>query len=115
MTNYQVTDNRGQVHRRTVSSLSSRTYTHAVVVHYGEYPAYGPQPPRAAFSRAEWHTTPALAERNAARWRARLGARIIGVEIVAVTEFGSSALALQLLFCFEVRSLSERLVSSTPE
>jgi len=24
-------------------------------------------------------------------------------------------LALQLLFCFEVRSLSERLVSSTPE
>ncbi len=90
MTNYQVTDSCGQVHRRTVSSLSSRTYTHAVVVHCGEYPAYGTQPPRAAFSRAEWHTTPALAERNAARWRSRLGAIIIGVEIVAAVGVSSA-------------------------
>jgi len=32
-----------------------------------------------------------------------------------VNGWARAALALQLLFCFEVRSLSERLVSSTPE
>jgi hypothetical protein len=35
--------------------------------------------------------------------------------VMLPTEVGGSALALQLPFCFEVGSLSNRLMSSTPE
>jgi hypothetical protein len=40
-----------------------------------------------------------------------------GVSTSAFTQQGplGTALALQLPFCFEVRALSDRLVSSTPE
>jgi len=42
-------------------------------------------------------------------------AEAIGANLSARERVLLFCLALQLLFCFEVRSLSERLVSSTPE
>lgn len=58
---YQVTDSKGQVHKRT--SLE-RTYTHCVVVHLPPWKNGDP-----ARSRAEWARTLDLAEKNARSWR----------------------------------------------
>ena len=66
-TKYQVTDSRGQVHKRTTMN---RTYTHAVVCHMPEMPdRYHPDKPWPARSSASWCGRADLAEKEAARWR----------------------------------------------
>lgn len=60
---YQVTDSKGQVHKRT--SLN-RTYTHAVVIHYAARPADGDYMGRKAYSKAAWAGSHELAAKSAA-------------------------------------------------
>jgi hypothetical protein len=64
---YQVTDSRGQIHKRT----SDRTYTHAVVHHV---PAPRPEDKivwaSEAYSKARWCGRADLARKEAAGWQA---------------------------------------------
>jgi hypothetical protein len=79
---HAITDSRGQVHKRT--SLG-RVYTHCVVIHFKALPAEpekGWVHPRSAYSRAEWASNAALAEKNAASWRGK--SHVDAVEIIPV-------------------------------
>lgn len=78
MTKYQITDSRGQVHKRA----TDRTYTHAVVFHVPGIPADGPWPARPGYSKAAWCGRADLAGKQAAMWQT-VG---YAVEIIPVGE-----------------------------
>ena len=64
---FEATDASGKVHKR--SSLS-HVYSHCVVIHFAAHPPSRFWPKGvAAYSRAEWEGSRALAERNASRWK----------------------------------------------
>jgi hypothetical protein len=64
---FEATDANGKVHKR---SSVSRFYSHCVVIHFAAHrPSRFPPKGVAAYSRAEWAGSRALAERSASRWR----------------------------------------------
>jgi hypothetical protein len=77
---FQVTDSRGQDHKRT---SAERTYTHCVVIRFKTIPARDNFKEWPAHSRAEWAGSAALAEKNAAGWRGRN--HVESVEVIPVT------------------------------
>lgn len=76
-TKYQVTDSRGQVHKRT--SKAGRVYTHAVVTHYPACPAEGNWAAREAYSKASWSGSLHLAHKEAARRSSCVSVEVIPV------------------------------------
>jgi len=64
---FEATDATGKVHKRV---SRSRVYSHCVVIHFAAHPPSRFWPKGvAAYSRAEWAGSRALAERSASRWR----------------------------------------------
>ena len=64
---FEATDATGKVHKR---GSRSRVYSHCVVIHFAAHPPSRFWPKGvAAYSRAEWAGSRALAERSASRWR----------------------------------------------
>jgi hypothetical protein len=64
---FEATDATGKVHKR---SSRSQVYSHCVVIHFAAHPPSRLWPKGvAAYSRAEWARSRALAERSASRWR----------------------------------------------
>ena len=63
-TKYQVTDSRGQVHKRTTKD---RAYTHAVVIHCGIVPAGANYREVPAKSWAQWAGRADLAQKAASQ------------------------------------------------
>jgi hypothetical protein len=64
---FEATDVSGKVHKR---SSTSHIYSHCLVIHLAAHPPSNLWPKGiAACSHAEWAASPALAERNAHRWR----------------------------------------------
>jgi len=64
---FEATNATGKVYKR---SSRSRIYPHCVVIHFAAHPPSKFWPKGvAAYSRAEWAGSRALAERNASRWR----------------------------------------------
>ena len=64
---FEATDASGKAHKR---SCTNHVYSHCLVVHFAAHPPSTLWPKGiAACSHAEWTASPALAERNANRWR----------------------------------------------
>ena len=64
---FEAVDKNGKLHKRT---SVSRVYSHCVVVHFAAHPPSKFWPKGvAAYSRAEWAGSRALAEHIASRWR----------------------------------------------
>ena len=64
---FEATDATGKVHKRCATS---RVHSHCVVIHFAAHPPSRFWPKGvAAYSRAEWAGSRALAERSASRWR----------------------------------------------
>ena len=78
-TKYQVTDSKGQLHKRVTKD---RTYTHAVVYHIPAQPAGNGWKARDAYSKASWCGRADLAHKEANVW-CRHG---WAVEIIPVVE-----------------------------
>lgn len=78
MHKYQVTDSRGEVHKRR----TARTYTHAVVIHLPAKPAHNGSPASEAHTKTSWAGTERLANREAKRWESHPR---FSVEVVPAT------------------------------
>ena len=64
---FEAVDKNGKLHKR---ASVSRVYSHCVVIHFAAHPPSKFWPKGvAAYSRAEWAGSRALAERKASRWR----------------------------------------------
>ena len=64
---FEVIDASGKVHKR---SSARRVYSHCIVIHFAAHPPSSFCPKGvAAYSRAQWAGSIALAERSASRWR----------------------------------------------
>jgi hypothetical protein len=75
-TKHTATDSKGKVHKRT---SANRVYSHCVVIHLRAIPPRENSRGWDARSCAEWASTRALAEKNAANWRRK---DVEAVEIV---------------------------------
>jgi len=80
-TKYQVTDSRGQVHKRTTKE---RTYTHAVVIHCGIIPANENWREQPAKTIVQWAGRPDLARKAADQSKKYWGFE--AVEIIPAVE-----------------------------
>lgn len=78
-TKHRVTDSRGEVHKRT---SQERVYSHCVVIRFKDRPASPGYRAIPAYSRAEWASTLALAERNASSWRKPDKIYVESVEVI---------------------------------
>ena len=64
---FEAVDKNDKLHKRV---SVSRVYSHCVVVHFAAHPPSKFWPKGvAAYSRAEWAASRALADRSASRWR----------------------------------------------
>jgi hypothetical protein len=66
-TKFEAVDKNGKLHKR---ASVSRIHSHCVVIHFAAHPPSKFWPKGvAAYSRAEWPGSRALAERRASHWR----------------------------------------------